>query len=93
MARIRMLDNNMRIMRNERSRVEHEVAQFTVKIKDNQDKIEKNRVLPYLVSNVVEVIDVEPEEEQDEGAMNANNNVDGKCVIVKTTTRQVSFLF
>lgn len=73
--------------------MEHEVAQFTVKIKDNQDKIEKNRVLPYLVSNVVEVIDVEPEEEQDEGAMNANNNVDGKCVIVKTTTRQVSFLF
>lgn len=71
MARIRMLDSNMRIMRNERSRVEHEIAQFNVRIKDNEDKIEKNRVLPYLVANIVEVIDVEAEVEQNQAAMNA----------------------
>ena len=84
-----MLENNMRIMRNEKSRVTHEMAQFTVRIQDNEDKIKKNRVLPYLVSNVVEVIEVEPEEGQDEATMNINNQVKGKCAIIKTTTRQV----
>lgn len=93
MARVRMLDGNMRIMRNEKSRVEHECAQFLVRIKDNQDKVEKNRVLPYLVANIVEVIDMKPEEEIDPDAVDNKEELASKCAIVKTTTRQVDFIF
>jgi 26S proteasome regulatory subunit T5 len=91
MSRIRMLDGNMRIMRNEKSRVEHECSQFLVRIKDNEDKIEKNRVLPYLVANIVEVIDMKPEDEIDPEAVQNKDDFPSKCAIVKTTTRQVFF--
>ena len=86
-----MLDGNMRIMRNEKSRVEHECSQFLVRIKDNEDKIEKNRVLPYLVANIVEVIDMKPEDEIDPEAVQNKDDFPSKCAIVKTTTRQVFF--
>ena len=36
-------------MRSEHQRLTHEQAHMTEKIKDNADKIENNRQLPYLV--------------------------------------------
>ena len=50
--------------------------------------------MPYLVSNIVEILDVEPEEEeQDESSLDLNTQVKGKCVVIKTSTRQVKLLF
>jgi len=54
-ARINMYQMNMRIMRREYNEVEHQCAEFQVKIKDNEDKIKQNKVLPYLVAHIVEV--------------------------------------
>lgn len=42
-ARKRLLENDMRIMRSEFQRLTHEKAAMNEKIKDNQDKIENNR--------------------------------------------------
>ena len=45
--------------------------------------------MPYLVSNIVEVLEVEPDEEdQEEGAaMDLDSQIKGKCVVLKTSTR------
>ena len=49
-ARRRLLENDMRIMKSEYQRLTHEKASMNEKIKDNLDKIENNRyVVPTLV--------------------------------------------
>lgn len=42
-------------MRSETLRLQHEQETMREKIRENGDKIRQNKVLPYLVSNVVEV--------------------------------------
>jgi 26S proteasome regulatory subunit T5 len=42
-------------MRSETLRLGHEQAAMKEKIRDNGEKIKQNKVLPYLVGNVVEV--------------------------------------
>lgn len=43
------------VMRSEMQRLTHEQAAMQEKIRDNGEKIKQNKVLPYLVGNVVEV--------------------------------------
>jgi len=50
-----MIDNEVKMMRQENLRLVHERNQMQEKIKDNSTKIKQNKVLPYLVSKVVEV--------------------------------------
>ena len=45
-ARKRLLENDMRIMKSEFQRLTHEKAAMNEKIKDNLDKIENNRYVP-----------------------------------------------
>ena len=56
------------------------------------EKIKLNKQLPYLVGNVVEVLDVEPEEEEDGGNVDLDSQRKGQCVVLKTSTRQTIFL-
>jgi len=51
----RMIDNEIKMMRQEALRLGHEREQMSEKIADNTTKIKQNKVLPYLVSKVVEV--------------------------------------
>ncbi len=92
--RAKLLDNDIKVMKSELQRLNHEKTTMLEKIKDNKEKIENNRQLPYLVGNVVELLDMEAEADAtDEGA-----NVDldatrvGKSAVVKTSTRQTIFL-
>jgi len=56
-------------------------------------KIKLNKQLPYLVANVVEILNVDPEENEDEGSnVELDSSRKGKCVVIKTTTRQTIFL-
>ncbi|KAG5439117.1 hypothetical protein PCANB_001416 [Pneumocystis canis] len=74
-------------------RLIHEQKAMEEKIKDNEEKIKNNKQLPYLVGNVIEVLDMDPTTETEEGA-----NVDldaarkGKSAVIKTSTRQTIFL-
>lgn len=45
--------------------------------------------LPYLVSNVVEILDIEPEDKALEDLSTTDNyaTISGKGVVIKTTTR------
>jgi 26S proteasome regulatory subunit T5 len=53
--RCRLLDNEIRVFRNEKARISHDETNMKDKIKENTDKIKLNKQLPYLVANVVEV--------------------------------------
>merc|ERR1712050_190676 len=92
--RTRALDNEVRILRSESLRLSHEVQTMKDKIKENTEKVKVNKVLPYLVSNIVEILDVEPDPEcEEEGAnQDADAQRKGKCAVVKTSTRQTYFL-
>jgi len=93
-SRTRMLENNCRIMKSEVTRIGHEQSAMKEKIKDNSEKVKMNKQLPYLVANVVEVLDLKNDEEEEEDG--ANMDLDAmrkeKCVVIKTSTRQTVFL-
>merc|ERR1711977_594869 len=93
-TRKRLLENDSRIMKSEYQRLSHEKATMKDKIKDNLDKIENNRQLPYLVGNVVELLDLDPTAESQEEGSNIDLDATrvGKSAVIKTSTRQTIFL-
>lgn len=71
---------------------------MNLKILENKTKIKNNKMLPYLVSNVVEVLDIDPDKDETEmeaaegGQLDLDAQRRGKCAVVKTSTRQTVFL-
>ena len=53
--RARLIDNEIRVFKNEKNRIQHEESTMKDKIKENTEKIKLNKQLPYLVATVVEV--------------------------------------
>jgi len=96
MSRNRLLDTEIRIMKNEMLRVMHETQAQSEIIRENSQKIKMNKHTPYLVANVVEVLDLEdtkdPEEVEEGGARDLYSQSTGKTVVIKTSTRQTYFL-
>ncbi|RRT38686.1 hypothetical protein BHM03_00057587 [Ensete ventricosum] len=90
----RLLDNEIRILKDELHRTNLELESFKEKIKENQEKIKLNKQLPYLVGNIVEILEMNPEEEAEEDGANVDldSQRKGKCVVLKTSTRQTIFL-
>jgi len=94
-ARTRLLDNEVKIMNSEVQRIRHELHSQQEKIRENTEKIKVNKTLPYLVSNVIELLDVDPEElgvEEDGANVDLDSQRKGKCAVIKTSTRQTYFL-
>ncbi|KAG6408653.1 hypothetical protein SASPL_131671 [Salvia splendens] len=87
----RLLDNEIRILKEELQRTNLELESFREKIKENQEKIKLNKQLPYLVGNIVEILEMNPEEEAEEDGANIDldSQRKGKCVVLKTSTRQL----
>ena len=54
-TRTRLIDNDLKVMRSETQRLQHEQSVMKEKIRDNSEKIKQNKVLPYLVGHIVEV--------------------------------------
>jgi len=90
----RMLDTENRVLRDEAQRTNLELDTTKEKIKENQEKIKLNKQLPYLVGNIVEILEMNPEEEAEEDGANVDldSQRKGKCVVLKTSTRQTIFL-
>ncbi|CCH58172.1 hypothetical protein TBLA_0A03740 [Henningerozyma blattae CBS 6284] len=98
-TRTRLLENEIRIFRSELQRLSHENTVMVTKIKENKEKIKNNRQLPYLVANVVEIMDMNELDDKDNnesttqgGNVNLDNTVKGKAAVVKTSSRQTVFL-
>ncbi|BDA41724.1 g371 [Coccomyxa elongata] len=94
LRRTRLLDNEIRVLKDESTRLSLEQSGLKEKIKENKDKIKLNNQLPYLVGNVVEVLEMQPEEDEEEDGANVDLDSQrrGKCVVLKTSTRQTIFL-
>lgn len=83
--------SDLQIMRSEQGRLKHDEKEMLQKITDNTDKIKQNKMLPYLVSNVVEILDL-PESDEPGTSSETLSETNGKCGVVKTSTRQTIFL-
>jgi len=94
-------------MRSEIQRIKHESESHMERIKENQDKIKLNKQLPYLVGNIVEVLDLGCRSDEEEDGMaqdvDAQRRVArsdimivrdrlGKSVVIRTSTRQTIYL-
>ncbi|RKP13782.1 P-loop containing nucleoside triphosphate hydrolase protein [Piptocephalis cylindrospora] len=92
--RARMLDNEIKIMRSEHNRLLHEQGTMQQQVKDNKEKVRLNKQLPYLVGNLVEILDMDPTEaeEEDGAATDQDAARKGKCAVIRTSTRQTVFL-
>ncbi|KAG8072800.1 hypothetical protein GUJ93_ZPchr0006g44412 [Zizania palustris] len=90
----RLLDNEIRVLKDELQRTNLELESYKEKIKENQEKIKLNKQLPYLVGNIVEILEMNPEDEAEEDGANIDldSQRKGKCVVLKTSTRQTIFL-
>ncbi|XP_022965741.1 26S proteasome regulatory subunit 6A homolog [Cucurbita maxima] len=90
----RLLDNEIRILKEEVQRTNLDLESLKEKIKENQEKIKLNKQLPYLVGNIVEILEMNPEDEAEEDGANIDldSQRKGKCVVLKTSTRQTIFL-
>jgi 26S proteasome regulatory subunit T5 len=88
-----MLDNQLRIVQSDMNVIRQGAQEKKERIKENLEKIKLNKTLPYLVSNIVEVLDLPAEEDEEDGA---STDVDaqrtGKSAVIKTSTRQTIFL-
>uniref|UniRef100_A0A8D9FA75 26S protease regulatory subunit 6A n=1 Tax=Cacopsylla melanoneura TaxID=428564 RepID=A0A8D9FA75_9HEMI len=92
-SRTRLLDNEIKIMKSEVMRISHELQAQNEKIRENTEKIKVNKNLPYLVSNVIELLDVDPQDTEEDGAVvDLDAQRKGKCAVIKTSTRQTYFL-
>eukprot|EP00301_Raphidiophrys_heterophryoidea_P016412 c25983_g1_i1.p1 GENE.c25983_g1_i1~~c25983_g1_i1.p1 ORF type:complete len:450 (-),score=131.88 c25983_g1_i1:138-1487(-) len=93
-SRVRLIENETRLFKQEGSRLHHEIAATKERIKENKEKIKLNKQLPYLVANIVEVLTTPPDdrEEEDGGFMDVDVQRNDKCIVVKTSTRQTFFL-
>lgn len=89
-SRTRLLDNDIKVMKSDVMRISHELQSQADKIKENTEKIKVNKTLPYLVSNVIELLDVDPQDTEEDGAVvDLDSQRKGKCAVIKTSTRQV----
>mmetsp|Transcript_15962 Transcript_15962/g.48745 ORF Transcript_15962/g.48745 Transcript_15962/m.48745 type:complete len:470 (-) Transcript_15962:569-1978(-) len=89
---------DIRVMRSEINRINHEKASQEARIKDNAEKIKLNKQLPYLVGTVVEVLAPHNDEgelpEEDGAAMDEDDarTRQQKSAVLRTSTRQTVFL-
>ena len=60
--RIHLLNNEVRIMKSDVQRITHESRAQRDRIRENQEKVKLNKQLPYLVANVVEVLEPDAED-------------------------------
>lgn len=60
--RIHLLNNDIRVMKSDVQRITHESRGQRERIKQNQEKVKVNKQLPYLVANVVEILEPDAED-------------------------------
>lgn len=92
MTRVRLLEAEVKVLRSEGQRLSHEKNHMKDKIKENSEKIKLNKQLPYLVGNIVEILDIDEEDEEDGANVDLDSQRKGKAVVLKTSTRQTIFL-
>ena len=55
LVRVRLLENEIRVLRDESNRLQLDVGSERERVKDNVEKVKLNKQLPYLVASIVEI--------------------------------------
>uniref|UniRef100_A0A0K0FWV6 AAA domain-containing protein n=2 Tax=Strongyloides TaxID=6247 RepID=A0A0K0FWV6_STRVS len=90
-SRTQLLDNEIRIMKSEVQRINHSFVTMKERVKENNERIKVNKTLPYLVSNVVELLELKDNQEEDGGNVDTDAEKT-QCAVIKTSTRATYFL-
>lgn len=90
--RTSLVDSELKYFKSEANKLKFELNNMQERIKDAIEKIRLNKQLPYLVGSVVELFDNEEEGEEDGAATDIDLQRKGKCIVIKTSTRQTVFL-
>lgn len=96
--RIRLLDNDIRVMKSDIQRISHESRAQKERIRDNIEKVKMNKQLPYLVGNVIEILEpeaedgMEPEDSEEGAALDVDATRKTRSAVIRTSTRQTIFL-
>lgn len=90
--RCRQVENEIGFMKREINRLKNDANTQREHIKDNREKVKLNKQLPYLVANVVEIVDPYVDENEMGSARDSSALPEGKGAVVKTSTRQTVFL-
>ena len=85
-TRISNFENNIRAGARELKLHQSETTKLRGRIHENTEKLKLSKQLPYLVSNVIEILEI-PEEDED-----APSKEISKAVAIKTSTRQTIYL-
>lgn len=92
LQRVAMIKQEISIYQNEIYRISHENTMLKNKITENRKRMDMAKQLPYLVANVQEVLDNDSSETNEDGsAMDVDLAKNSKAVIIRTTTRRVSY--
>ncbi|XP_049848561.1 26S proteasome regulatory subunit 6A-B-like [Schistocerca gregaria] len=92
MNQVRVIENRIKALKNEYVVTAQDYKSLKEQYKENTEKIKLNKALPYLVGNVVEILDVDVSEEEEGAHQHLDISQKGKCAVVKTSTRQTIFL-
>ncbi|EKE41767.1 hypothetical protein ENUP19_0051G0009 [Entamoeba nuttalli] len=89
---IKQMERQEGVIRHEHERIRQELAVINKQNKESKEKIEMFAKLPFLISNVVEILDLPPEESDDGSGLDNKGNVGTKGVVINTSMRSNVFL-
>jgi 26S proteasome regulatory subunit T5 len=99
-VRLRALDQEVLALKQSEKRTREELRHLKEEANLNDTRVKQNSKLPYLVANIAELLDVEPDEEMFEEDTRGKKPNKGappakrtqKAAVIKTTNRQTVFL-
>jgi 26S proteasome regulatory subunit T5 len=61
LTRVRLLENELRVLRDDANRLQLDLGSEKERVRDGLEKVKLNKQLPYLVASIVEVLDLKAE--------------------------------
>ncbi|CDW84941.1 26s protease regulatory subunit 6a [Stylonychia lemnae] len=93
-ARTREFEAEIRKTKTQITRINNEIKNYDLRVKENKEKLKLSTQLPHMVANVGEILDVEEDEEDKDtsGFKQENVSKTRKAMVVKTTGRHTIYL-
>ena len=93
-AKTREFEAEIRKQKNQITRINNEIKNYDLRIKENKEKLNMSTQLPHMVANVGEILDVEEDDEDKDGSgfKQETVNKNKKALVVKTTGRHTIYL-
>ncbi|OIR58177.1 MAG: 26S proteasome regulatory subunit T5, RPT5/PSMC3 [Amphiamblys sp. WSBS2006] len=88
LMRCNLLEGEVRMMKSEMTRLNHEKIAMKERIRDIRDKLKHNKQFPFLVGSLVEILDID--DDSDDGL--AEGPKTRKGAVVTTSTKMSAFL-